>query len=201
MLILAAPVTTAPERGQSGVSLIEVLIALAVLSIGLLGVAGLQSAAKQSNYDAVQRTSASQLAYDYLERVRANSAALADYLPAAPLGGATQGAEPAPNCLSLATTCTPAELAAHDLWEWERQLDGALEVRGQQPTGGLVEPTACIVGPAGAGPGLYSIAIAWRGLNALSNPTASDCGQGTGKYGDNDEFRRVVIVQTFISEF
>ena len=47
---------TSIVRGQRGVGLIEVLVALLVLSVGVLAIIGMQISGKQANYDAVQRT-------------------------------------------------------------------------------------------------------------------------------------------------
>lgn len=64
---------------QRGATLIEVLVAIIVLSIGLLGMAGLQAASVQSNYSAYYRSQATILASDITDRMRANrAAALAD---------------------------------------------------------------------------------------------------------------------------
>nr|WP_288256245.1 type IV pilus modification protein PilV [uncultured Pseudomonas sp.] len=60
-----------PQR-QHGATLIEVLIAVVVLSIGLLGLAGLQVTSVQSNHSAYQRSQATLLAYDLADRMRAN---------------------------------------------------------------------------------------------------------------------------------
>lgn len=59
-------------RHQEGATLIEVLIAIVVLSIGLLGLAGLQVTSVQSNHSAYQRSQATLLAYDLADRMRAN---------------------------------------------------------------------------------------------------------------------------------
>ena len=60
---------------QRGATLIEVLIAIVVLSIGLLGLAGLQVTSIQSNYSAYYRSQATVLAYDYADRMRTNRTA------------------------------------------------------------------------------------------------------------------------------
>lgn len=61
-----------PPQRQHGATLIEVLIAVVVLSIGLLGLAGLQVTSVQSNHSAYQRSQATLLAYDLADRMRAN---------------------------------------------------------------------------------------------------------------------------------
>lgn len=60
-----------PQR-QHGATLIEVLIAVVVLSIGLLGLAGLQATSVKSNHSAYQRSQATLFAYDLADRMRAN---------------------------------------------------------------------------------------------------------------------------------
>lgn len=60
------------SRSQGGSTLMEVLIALVVLSFGLLGQAGLQAATLKVNQGALMRSQATTLAYDILDRMRAN---------------------------------------------------------------------------------------------------------------------------------
>lgn len=65
-------------RAQAGTSLLEVLIAVVVLSVGLLGLAGLQVAGLRVNQGAIQRSQATMLAYDVFDRMRSDrTAALA----------------------------------------------------------------------------------------------------------------------------
>lgn len=181
-----------------GFTLIEVLITLVVFSVGLLTVAGLQTISKKANYDALQRTTATLLAHDITERMRANARQLDEYIrpPGSELGGGTQ-TEPTPNCRTA--DCNPTQLAFRDLYEWERSLDGAAELIDGALTGGLVDPTACIQGPFAGGAGEYTIAIAWRGVTELSNPVTHPCGQDTDKYGDNNAYRRILVIRTYIT--
>jgi type IV pilus assembly protein PilV len=62
-------------RAANGFTLIEVLVALVVLSVGLLGVAALQLTSLRSNHGSAMRTQATYLAYDIVDRMRANRAA------------------------------------------------------------------------------------------------------------------------------
>mgnify|MGYP005837563223 CR=1 FL=1 len=57
---------------QSGFSMVEVLVSLLVLSLGLLGLAALQSNSIKSTHSAYLRTQATQYAHDILDRMRAN---------------------------------------------------------------------------------------------------------------------------------
>lgn len=59
-------------QSQRGATLIEVLITILVLSVGLLGMAGLQALSIQSNHSAYYRSQATFLAYDMSERMRTN---------------------------------------------------------------------------------------------------------------------------------
>lgn len=62
----------------AGLTLVEILITLLVISIGLLGVAGLHAMSLRNNYDALMRSHASALAGDMIDRMRANRAAVTD---------------------------------------------------------------------------------------------------------------------------
>jgi type IV pilus assembly protein PilV len=64
------------RRNQSGISLIEMLIALLVLSFGLLGLAGLQALSLKNNQSAYLRSQATLVAYDVLDRIRARRSEL-----------------------------------------------------------------------------------------------------------------------------
>lgn len=201
-----------PLRRQIGTSLIEVMVAVTILAVGLLGIAGIQLMTKQSTFDSAQRTTATMLANFIIERVRANPVVLTTYAgdattPAAAVGGTSLGdTEPVPNCTSVAP-CTTLELATHDLWEWEQLIDGASEKSGTAKTGGLLQPTACITTTVDAvladRSGRYIVTIVWRGKTALSNPsTTNTCGSASGNYdnspGDN-AYRRMLVIETFIT--
>lgn len=203
---------------QRGFTMLEIMITLVVFAIGMLGMAGMQIIAKKNNFEAAQRTAATSLAYDIIERMRANPTQLVEYAgdsttPPAALGGASLGSSaPTPNCASA--SCTPFQLSQYDLWEWEQGLDGAAELSNGESAGGLSLPTACISTTVASGAtdrsGLYAVAIVWRGASRVADPyqgvnaTAPEsCGRGSGKYNDEDGnvdvHRRVLVVRTYIS--
>lgn len=182
---------------QKGFSVIEVLVALFVFAIGILTVAGLQIISKRSNHEAIQRTTATYLTYDMLERMRANPYGLAFYIDQT-LGAFR--AEPTKKCNAVA--CTREELAAYDVWEWQQAILGVAEQSNGNSTGGLVNPTGCIEGPVGGGQGIYTVTIAWQGVDALVNTNDSACGSGNknpDEYGANYEYRRLIEISTFIA--
>lgn len=112
---------------QAGFSMLEVLIAIVILSFGLLGVAGLQLVSLASNHSAEVRSTATTLAGDIADRMRANMAAVAagDY-------NASSGADN--QCQSThyndthatPANCTAAQLAADDAYDWQQSLAGLL---------------------------------------------------------------------------
>lgn len=182
---------------QRGFSLLELLVALVVFSIGLLAVAGLQTVSKQANFEGMQRTTASQIANGLLEDIRMNGDAINIYRVAGELGSGSRGGEPAPNCSTFAA-CNSAQKAAHDLWFWEQILDGNLETSGGAGTGGLMLPTLCVDGPAVGGPGIYRVTITWRGTASITNAVNNPCGAASVNYGAQNEFRRIIQVPTYI---
>lgn len=182
---------------QRGVTLLEVLISIVILSVGILGLSALQLTAKRAGFESVQRSMATALVRDISERIRMNPGEASSYV-VDDLGGGSIATEPSPDC--KAADCTPAQLAAHDLWEWEEALDGAAEKSGTANAGGLVSPRACITHASG----VVTVAITWLGFEDLGSPTQSDCGEGLGIYngsdGSADERRQLLFVTTFIQD-
>lgn len=183
---------------QTGFSLIELLVAMVIFTVGLLTIAGLQAVAKKSNYESTQRTTAAHIAYGLLEEMRANGDGIDVYLTASDLGGGVLGGSPPFTCNNAASPCNAVQKANYDLWFWEQVLDGQQEVGAEGAAGGMLAPTLCIDGPVGGGAGIYSVAIAWQGPISMAESDISDCGSGAGKYGDGDEYRRMLLVATFI---
>jgi type IV pilus assembly protein PilV len=180
--------------------MIEVLIAMFVLSVGLLGSASLQLTSKRSNLVAKERTMATAAAQGLIERMRMNPRQLATYTNAG-AGRVLDGTSMA--AVDCSASCTDTAIASLDLFDLEQALIGATEQIGGNFVGGISQPRACVQGPAG-GSATYTVAIAWRGLTRLSDPTIHDCGQGSGLYdsadgAQTDVYRRVLVVNTFIA--
>lgn len=102
---------------QRGVSLIEVMVALAIFGIGALGLAGWMALAARATHTAYLHTQAIYLAGDMAERMHANrhAARLGAY------DGEARPGMPAASCDATAA-CPPAALAAHDLSAWAKRL-------------------------------------------------------------------------------
>jgi len=172
---------------------------MVVLSIGLLGIAGLQATSKRTSYEALQRTTAVMLTRDIIERMRTNPDQIAAY------NGTVDETTIAHNdCSSAGGTCTPAQLAAYDLFEWQQAILGASEKAADTVTntGGLVSPIGCITVAAACTSCSVTVAIAWRGMTKLSDPTVDTCGNASGNYDDtagDNVFRRVIAINSFIT--
>ncbi|HKJ75772.1 MAG TPA: type IV pilus modification protein PilV [Gammaproteobacteria bacterium] len=146
-----------PPTGQSGFTMVEVLVTLVVFSIGLVGFASLQMNSLQVNHVALMRSMATIQAQDLADRMRANRA------------GVTQGHYDDPSAAAhtdCTTTagCNPAELAENDVYEWNQTLaddlpDGQGFVCVDSTPDASVNPAA---GPACDGAGsLHTIYVTW----------------------------------------
>lgn len=209
-----ASVNNRPAKGADsrGFTLLEVLIAVFVLAIGVLGLAALQITSKQAGAEAAQRTMAANLAFDLLERMRLSARAVPPPLGYyVSLGASLSTINDLYNqstIFDVATvdcavaSCTPDELAAFDLFSVLSAASGAHETRSGNLVGGLNTPTLCVTGPNGGGAGTYGVTIAWRGKSGLTDiHAANSCGNGrTGEdqYGAGLKYRRILTVSTFI---
>ena len=109
------------KKQNAGFTLIEMMIALLILSIGLLGVATLQVTGQQFNYRAYIRSQATFLAYDMMDRMRANNTVLASYVNS---DWSNEGPTPSTNCAD--TRCNANDIATYDLNRWYQQVDTLL---------------------------------------------------------------------------
>ena len=162
------------QHRSRGFYLVEVMLTVVVLTVGLLSLTALHIHNKQTNLIALQRSYASQLMHDLLERMRSNSSALEVYINdgTRTLSGGSMS-EPGQMC-TIAEQCDADQLAAFDLWEWERKLTGQITTIDGSSASVLLEPTACLSGPADGSAGTYTLAIAWRSTKAIGNPADSE---------------------------
>ena len=99
-----------------GFSLVEVLITLIIMSVGMLGIAGLYVQSMQAGRTSIFRHHAVMIASDVADRIRANPRAGVDY----------QGAGGNNNCVLGNVDCTPAQMAANDIDLWTTQVSTIL---------------------------------------------------------------------------
>lgn len=112
------------HKPQMGFSLIEVLVALLVLSIGLLGLAALQTTSLQYNTGSYNRTQATFLAYDIIDRMRANNDAVANADGTGYDQPVSANVSSSTNCDT--TNCTSPQLALYDVNRWYNRIVATL---------------------------------------------------------------------------
>jgi type IV pilus assembly protein PilV len=113
--------TSAPARGFS---LIEVLVSMFVVSMGILALSGLLHSAARYGKMSELRSSASLLANDIADHIRANAQGASSYVLADTFPNTLPNA-PANNCQSP-SVCLPAGLAAQDMYAWRTRLRDVL---------------------------------------------------------------------------
>lgn len=128
-----------PRASAAGFSLVEVMVALLVLSVGLIGLAALHGQGLSASRTAVYRTQAVALAADLADRIRANRLGQAAYAGAADDNDCDSGTE-----------CTPAEMAEHDLFRWGARVEALL------PDGDW-----SVARDTGTVPPTYTITVQW----------------------------------------
>jgi len=142
---------------SSGFSLVEALVALLVLSIGLLGIAGLFVESVRNSRAALLRTQAINLVGDMADRIRANATARAAY-DIDNYGGAPLERNCAPGPAVAGDNCSMAALAEDDLARWITAVRTALPTLGEDPPQAEVQYF-----PPGApgAPERYLITVSW----------------------------------------
>jgi type IV pilus assembly protein PilV len=118
-----------PGRHAAGFTLLEVLVTVVVLSIGLLGVAGLSLRAQQSIDGSMMRSQAELLANSMLDAMRANATGVAAGSYATAVGQTVSSQ----SCTEQGSGCTAAQLAQSDLYNWKVRL-GAIQTTPATPS-------------------------------------------------------------------
>lgn len=138
---------------QRGISIVEALVALVVIAVGMLGIAGLYLSSMQASRTAKLRAYAVELAGSIADRIRANRDAAAAYDTDA-YGGApaTQDCETA--------RCDAAALAEDDLARWLE------DIRTTLPGAAAVTGTVTVTDRARPESDNYVINITWREANS-----------------------------------
>ncbi len=132
---------------QSGFTMVEVLVALVVLSIGLLGIAALYLNSLQSGRTAIYRTQAVNLAADLADRIRMNRTAQAAY------GSLFADVEAVVGACDSTGGCSDADLASTDLFRWKASIAQLL------PNG---QGQVVVTMPIGGGePANYVVTVRW----------------------------------------
>lgn len=155
---------------QRGFSLIEVMVANFVLSVGLLGVAGLQLASLRDNTDALLRTRAVVLATDIIERMRTNTDGLSSYAVSWAGDGMMHGCQKTND--TSATACSSQQLGEDDIYAWKRIISD-FDDSGAEPPTGLPGGTGQITIATDSVTGLSTITVSLRWQEGEDSPTFS----------------------------
>jgi type IV pilus assembly protein PilV len=146
------------HRQARGFSLVEVLVALIVMSVGMLGIASLYVQSMQAGRTSLFRHNAVTLAGDVADRIRANPTAGAVYA----------GAGANFNCIAQNVNCSAPQMAAQDILVWQAQAANSLPA-------GQVQ----IVFDNVAAPPTYQISIVWQEPEGAQNYTLTIPVRGT----------------------
>jgi type IV pilus assembly protein PilV len=131
------------EHAQRGFGLVESLVALVVISVGMIGIAALYGQGLRASTMALNRTRAVNLAADMADRIRANRRGEAAFNTASAADRNCDPGDP--------VDCTAQEMANHDTWRWRAEVNATLPGPG---TG--------TVAFAGGTPPTYTITVNWQ---------------------------------------
>jgi type IV pilus assembly protein PilV len=151
------------KSSQRGFSMLEVMVTLAVLSVGLLGMAALQTTGVRFNHQSYMKTQAVFQAYDLLDRIRANKACLLQTAAACPYDNVTLGFTPAvPGTICGAAACSTTQMATYDVYQW-KQATVRLLANGQGAVcrGTLDAALTCTPSAITANDTSFTVAITW----------------------------------------
>lgn len=165
-----------PHAAQRGVSIIEVLVTLLTVSLALLGTVGLQAYSLRLNQGALFRIQAVLLVADLAERLEANKAGAVSGLYLQP-GDSTR------NC--VAQSCSPADMAAYDLAQWQAAVSAALP-----------HATTQVTRAEAGNSSTYKIRIGWA--DRRNNGSDNAAGAGGEFFGTGQRF--VYTASRIISE-
>lgn len=195
-------------QAARGFSMLEILVTIMILMLGLLGLAGLQTRAHTAELESYQRAQALILTSKAVDAIRSNRRtaqcfAVTNSTTGSPFAGTTgTGHAAAPSC--AASTAAENTLANASFTEWDQALQGSAETKAAASIGAMIGARGCVsydattelvdpaTGATTAGTGLYTVAVAWQGLNDTIAPTVN-CGNGL--YGS--ELKRRVVTMSF----
>lgn len=163
---------------QMGFSIVEVMVTLVILTVGLLGLAGLQARAMSSEIESYARGQAILLVDDMSDRILSDpvSAKIGAFGSANTYGGA----------IAACASGTPQE---NELCSWGNAIKGNAVKQGTATIGTLNTPVGCVTWNA---PTLtYQVSVAWASSQTITGAQPNDC--GTGQIPDAN---RIVVVRS-----
>jgi type IV pilus assembly protein PilV len=181
---------------ERGFTMLEVLVALLILVIGLLGLAGLLVSTQQGEVEAYQRKQATLLVQDMVDRITANRIAAPCYAISDPDSGSPAfGTDYAGGFVCGEGSLSQQARGSADLQAWNDSLLGVSEQKAGASIGGVIEARGCVTNPD---IGVYTISVAWRGLApTVAPPAAYTCGLNQYRDATNnvdERLRRVISI-------
>ncbi len=169
------------SRTEHGFSMIEVLVTLLIISLALLGTAGLQAYSMRLNQGGQFRSLAVFLAADLSERMEANraSALAGDYVVASTVGANFLAAAAAVSTACVTTACSAAELAAYDLSQWQNAVAASLP-----------QSSWSVAQTVSGSQSTYTVTINWVDRKTNANSAAADANSsfGSNAAGTGEKF-------------
>lgn len=152
-------------RRNLGIGLIEVMITAFILAVGLLAVVAMQGLAKQSSYEAQQRTYAMLMAKSMVERINLNSVSWVDQ------GDVDTAIDESttltlPSCAEtsgLLSGCNEADVIAADLYLWQQNITSS----------SLESVSGCIDFDSSSGD--LTVLVSWNSRTSMTT-SATACG-------------------------
>lgn len=183
---------------QQGVGLVEVLVALMVFSMGMLGIASLQVITKRSSFEAQQRQEAVLIANDMISRIKNSGLTPAQIKTAYDdkiFSANSTPVTPTPNCLT--SGCTADQLVAYDLFSWHKNIYGSSVSVGSglssKNVSGLASAKGCIdVSEVSSKTTKVTVTVAWLSMSGMSGSKSRACSIGSSSK------QREVSIKTFI---
>lgn len=163
---------------SKGFSLFEVLVSILVLALGVIGAAGMQLTALRTSQQSAIQTTALELATELADKMRANDRAMkasdeSNLFLGIDYTTSTAPTVPSRFCYDRSASCDAGQLAAFDIYEWEKRLkeglpDGrAVICRDAKPWDSTAHAYKweCDGGVASVGSAPLVIKIGWQGKN------------------------------------
>lgn len=186
----------------AGFTLIEVLVALVILLVSVLGIVGLSVKTVQQETESYQRVQALNLLQEMVDKINTNRQVAPCYSNGST--GVTVGTDytGTPACTSgVVTAVKPAAtptseqlaLAVADLIEWNNHLQGTAEqTSASTNVGAVIGARGCVklISSTG-GILLFRVTVAWQGLGPTAAPVGTENTCGEGSYG-SEALRRTV---------
>lgn len=177
VVVPAVPLAQATRGRSAGFTMIEVLVTIVVITIGLLGVAAMQTRAASVEFESYQRGQALSLLRDMEARIAASRGIVPQYLDASLsstdgsvyVGGGAVGDAGRVDCTAAGTG------AKAQVCQWSELLQGAAAKEGASNVGAMIGARGCLIRvepPQGNALADVFLVVVWQGLTPGAEPPA-----------------------------